>query len=803
MAAQKSYREVESVTLKWIIIDDKTSDLKKMAKELRDLKVESNNILGFKVESQGKFKVPAIDVNGKSILLNFAKFSETPTFDYSGSTYSFDENNELKCEDEDNPKSLYKNVLYQMDEGGNKAINFIFLIDLDFGNKSFCGFDILTLLRKTLKPTNYQVRFITNVPRKSIKKFIDEEYGDNFAILGDNKHLSFISKDSTIRKLPIITKDYYEQFTSTFIEKDQKTIYNVYKSNRKDKVVCLSDNPINITIGERKYEDIIQIKNLNKLENEIKNSKPTIVVVNLDLYGNEPLKGIWTVENISKNMSKSGIEGFSVYFVTFKTKEEREKDETWKAISRSHWKTFLHLIDEDSHLKVDVAKINSPIYWKFKISISPYRQFIHDLKNALNLECKDKSDELNKIKEEIKAYHTLTEDPDVKKLLDTLDIKGKNLSIDDIEEPIEKILWVVVGVDKESVDKTIEKLNKEAEDLKKCKYLNDKDDFKALVVKNTVEEFKEQIENLSKSENTVFLFDDVMPCYENNASETIKYTKALEIIKDKFDGKNFTYRVLECTTWNLIEMSDNSVIIDGNTKKGFKSNHKCLDSFVYSWPKKEGAFFTIDRLYFMREDLKIPKSFARNPAFDKLKNLMRNGSIIPKDFVNLRDILYKNEPAKWQTIQWGSNYRCDETCNQEILINRLYILDFVCEEFIFMPCDRNCLPVVLAKFKEFILTQIGKKSKLTVRNFLHLQYAFDIWQENKEGKNQGNENEIFVKISPDSLFNYEKEYLLEKYKEKYSLVKYEKKNFSEESRIKTRLERINAWLTDGLVKMDK
>lgn len=747
MAAQRKYRKVESKTLKWIIIDDKILDLVKLAKELLDLGVKSNNILGFKVESQGKFCASAKDVGKKSVLLNFAEVSKTPTFDYSGITYSFNENNELKCEDEDNPISLYKNVLYknvlyQKVEEGNEDINFIFLIDLDFGNSSFCGFDILTLLRKTLKPTNYQVCFITNVPRKSIKKFIEKEYGANVAILGDNNHLSFISKDSTSRNLPIITKDYYEQFTSTFIEKDQKSIYNVYESSRNDKVVCLSNKKnINITIGERKYKDIKRINNLDALESEIKKSKPTIVVVDLDLF-DHPLEGIWTVANISKNISMFEIEGFSVYFVTFKTEEERKKDDKWPALSRSHWKPFLHSIDENSHLQVDVAKINSPIYWKFKISISPYRQFIHDLKHALTLEDKDKSDELSKIKEEIDAYLELTKDSDVKKLLDKLDIK-ENLSIDNIEEPLEKILWVVVGIDENSVDDIVKKLEKEAKDLKNCKYLNDKDEFKALVVKKEVEGLKKQIEGLLESENTVFLFDDVMPCYEKITPKKIKYTNALEIIKDKFDGKNFTYRMLECTTWNLIEMPSSSEINKNKAKEVFKSSQSqtCLDFFVYSWPGKKEAFFTIDRLYFMREDLKIPKSFARNPEFDELRNYLKgNDSIIPKNFVKLQGILFENKPAEWQFIQWGSNYRCDEKHNEAILINRLCIL----VEF----CNCNCS----VEFEE--LKRLGGigRSKISYWNFLHQQYAFVTRK--KDGD---------IKILSSFLFSYEKDYLREKY----------------------------------------
>lgn len=972
MAGERHYRENVD-NLKWIIIDDRLPDLEKLAEEVKGLGVSAEDIIGFKVESQGEFEAPATEIKDIPGLLNFAEVSKTPTFDYLGYEYRFDKNEEWKKFESEDKIKLYVDELYSIvsDPQKGKAINFIFLIDLDFGNNSFCGFDILTLLRKTLNPLNYQVRFITNVPRKSIKKFIDEVYGDNFSVLGDNNHLSFISKDSAFRQLPIITKDYYEQFTSTFIEKNQKSIYDVYKLIRKDKVVCLSDKDIEITIDKQLYkkDDIERIENLDGLESAIKQHKPTIVVVNLDLF-DEPLKGIWTVESISKKISEYEVKGFSVYFVTFKTEAEREGDKTWKNLISSRWKPFLKTINEKSELKVDITEVCSPIYWKFKISISSYRQFIHDLRHVLALENKDeRSNGWKKIKGDIDAYLALIEnDDEVKKLQTTLktseEVQG-NQSINDIDEPLEEILWVVVGIDEDSVTDIVNKLNKEAEGLKDKEYLNSDDKFVWLVVENTKEKFKEQIKNLPKADNTVFLFDDVMPCYETElgeiskasaisengfaesyrnektsfdktfdryfdnvkkqfdeahdikndnwtvgvsriksnlsknyfvkiekpfkeafdkiktnkmtfdetseiikevkeafekeyfdiavteivnesknkellkkdpetlknfvneylkgqhqdcafdkfanafegiiknlfeevsktkneafekenltqASETkkegskkIKFTKALEIIKDVFDeenkNKNFTYRILERTTWALVENGWNIEFSDdekktkekyNTAKKGFKMNHKCLDFFVYSWPKKEEekeeSFFTIDRLFFMREDLKIPKSFARNPVFNELKDKLNGINSIPKNFIALLDILNGKKTAGWQEIRWGSNYRCGEDDNERILINRLLIL----EKFVSLSKGAEysshwkcrCLSVELGSFEKFMLCVNGKKSKIKVRDFLHLQYAFDIWQETREK----NKNKILFSISPDSLFPYEKQYL--------------------------------------------
>lgn len=975
MAGERHYREnVDNI--KWIIIDDRLPDLEKLAKEVKGLGVSAEDIIGFKVESQGNFEAPATEIKDIPGLLNFAKVSKTPTFDYLGYTYHYDENG--KWGEFESKKQLYKNVLYPMAKKAKDAkepkepINFIFLIDLDFGNNSFCGFDILTLLRKTLNPLNYQVRFITNVPRKSIKKFIDEVYGNNFIILGDDNHLSFISKDSTFRQLPIITKDYYEQFTSTFLKTitgpNQESIYGVYKPIREDKVVYLSEADIKIKIGGRLYEkgEIIRKEKLDELEDAIKEHKPTIVIINLDSYSRQIRQCIREIERISMMIPKYEIQGFSVYFVASSTETG-----SLKSLGNSRWKTFFHTVNKNSEnknleLEVKVTDVSSPLYWKFRTSINLYRQYVHDLKHAL-----DSRDEINKIKEEIEASLKFSYDEELDDLSNKLDELGENvaenLSIDNIEKSLEKILWVVVGVDGVSVKNIVTKLKNEYNVLID-KYLNYEDEFIGLKVDSDNGSILDQINKLDEYENIIFLFDDVMPCYditrkdftkafekiksefdkgeegkfkdtleiidkgfsksseykENYYTNTLKilkeeftipeiekeeykkardrkefikeklienyfgkayesienyfknnkiggtntggipkglgyfnkikeefekeylavafefieeeynkkvFTKALEIIKEEFEKKefdkalkiiieefevdegkeeefndtlgiiekefkrkkftspvevieeefekanfskaleileekfkktNFTYRILERTEkWTLktFESSEWKQIYSeykkkyNDVKKDFKSRHKCLDSFVYSCPDSQ-PIFTVDRLFFMREDLKKSHSYARNPAFNELMRKLKKSNSIPNFYSRLADVL-KNKSAEWQIIEWKSNNGCDEKYNEEILINRLCILDF------FYGNKRTGYWSRLNLLEQFIKEKIAE-SNLSWWNFLHQQYAFNTHQETKfwdKGRN-------VITILSDSLFEYEKNYLDEKYNNK-------------------------------------
>lgn len=957
MAAPRQYREIKLETLKWIIIDDRTSDLEKLANELLGLEVKTENIRGFKLESQCKFDPPVENAkNNICELLDLTK-GPKPTLDYSGNIYGLDNKEWKKFESN---VSFYWGVLYPIISSKQEEINFIFLIDLDFRNKSFCGFDVLTLLRKTLNPYYYQVRFITNVTRKSVKKFIDAEFGGKLAILGDNNHLSFISKDSTFHELPIITKDYYKQFTSTFVKNvnstDKKSIFCGYQEIRKGKpVICLSNREIKLKICEQEYQndEIEKIDNLEKIEGAFEKNRPTIVVVDLDLY-DDPRECIWRIERISI-IRKDEIPEFSVYLVT-------EKVETWDRFSKSRWKTFLHKMETNSCLEVNEANVSSPIYWRFKISIDPSRQFLHDLRYALSSpNNSDKIYDLDSIKQEMEASLALTCNQDLKKMKEKLDRmkEDENFSIDNLEKPLEKIRWVVVGIDESSVKDLVEKLKKEAEVLKKCKYLNDKDGFIALVVGDTEGDFCKQIKDLGNDENTIFLFEDVMPCYEKtrkdsnkgdegeftesieiikeasekeylgkafnrikqeliieafenggedfeiikkeleNAFNTIidlefkkklkeiylpkafeiikkghaeahekienelkkeyigtafeiikniyhpglaegktteqfvnsiiiskvgsktvptfdifieafkkkieafkkkieafdykklpdvldvvkktkpyngkkkeRLTKALEIIKKEYKNENFTYRILERTTWSFVAKERNDEWKEIDIDKGkelFKSANKCLDFFVYSYPKKE-SFFTIDRLFFMREDLKISKSVVRNHAFNELigkigkkeeDSISKEYKILAKILGDKNDIMITTKKGyrevscsslQWQPIKWGQNNSCDEIYNEAILINRLYILVFVCAN-----SDDDELLVKVSRFKCGIITKFKDNSRMKVWNFLHQKYAFDTHQKTKEIKDN------FFTIFSSSLFKYEKDYLQKKF----------------------------------------
>ena len=53
MAGERHYRENVD-NLKWIIIDDRLPDLEKLAEEVKGLGVSAEDIIGFKVESQGE-----------------------------------------------------------------------------------------------------------------------------------------------------------------------------------------------------------------------------------------------------------------------------------------------------------------------------------------------------------------------------------------------------------------------------------------------------------------------------------------------------------------------------------------------------------------------------------------------------------------------------------------------------------------------------------------------------------------------------------------------------------------------------
>ena len=790
MAAPRRYRKVNPATLKWIIIDDRTSDLEKLAEELRALDVKPENIHGFKLESQANFDAPE-KKNKKKIkeLLDLTNGSK-PAFDYLGITYAFD-NEEWKKFESEVSLRFYREVLYPIisNKSDDTDISFIFLIDLDFRNKSYCGIDVLALLRKTLNPFCYQVRFITNVSRHSVKRFIDAEFGGKLAILGDNNHLSFISKDSRLREMPIITKDYYKQFTGSFVEKinkrDKDSIFGGYESSRKGKpVVYLSDRDIKIEICGREYLDseIERIKDLTDLEGAIKKNNPTIVVVDLDLY-KDPRECIWTLEGISMKKSNYEIQGFSVYFITSKPEEDRKNDKTCIALTRSRWKTFLHYVNPGLGLQVGEANVSSPIYWKFKISIDTCKQFLHDLRHAFN--SPDEIYDLAKIKQEMEASLALMYNQDLDRMVKVLN-DNTDSSIDNLEAPVEKILWVVVGIDHVSVDSVVTKLEAEAEVLKTHKYLNQEDQFIPIVVGDTVEDFKKQIGDLQEYENTVFLFDDLMPCYiKIIKNQKVKLIKALEIIKKEFKEKNFTYRILERTTWNFVaKTGDEWKVVEiekeerDKGKELFKSANKCFDFFVYSRSEDE-SFFTVDKIFFMRSDLKMSKSVVRNPAFNELIFKIKYGKkeLIPDYYRLLAKYLAGNgkieiRPAKgynevsgsfveWMNIIWGSNNGCDEMYNEAILINRLYILEFVCAnfEYIYSEYWRSiCLSVRLRCFKSGIISRFIGKSKLKVWNLLHQQYAFDTHQETEDG------DDSLITISADSLYEYEKDYLREIFK---------------------------------------
>ena len=268
-------------------------------------------------------------------------------------------------------------------------------------------------------------------------------------------------------------------------------------------------------------------------------------------------------------------------------------------------------------------------------------------------------------------------------------------------------------------------------------------------------------------------------------SKKVKLIKALEIIKKEFKEKNFTYRILERTTWNFVaKTGDEWKVVEiekeerDKGKELFKSANKCFDFFVYSRSEDE-SFFTVDKIFFMRSDLKMSKSVVRNPAFNELIFKIKYGKkeLIPDYYRLLAKYLAGNgkieiRPAKgynevsgsfveWMNIIWGSNNGCDEMYNEAILINRLYILEFVCAnfEYIYSEYWRSiCLSVRLRCFKSGIISRFIGKSKLKVWNLLHQQYAFDTHQETEDG------DDSLITISADSLYEYEKDYLREIFK---------------------------------------
>ena len=754
MRAPKIFVQEELNKLRWIIIDDRLSECERLSKRLCQLNVKSENISVFVPDKPCDFEKPATNTITTGIF---------PSFDFVGDCYTCNDKHELKkwiCPENDVLK-FYHDMLYNFIKNDGKA-KFVFLIDLDFNRKPFCGLDILTLLRKTLTPLSYQVRFISNMPRKFMCKFLDTEFGNNLPILGDNNHLSFVSKASGFNDMPLITKDNISQFSSfkdCVTNKEKYWIYGIYDSEilsgveevksrckiirelendiKKDieKEKCLSSDIIRdridicisqhkelkgklyrneikalidasisyckpsyanafgyqcsltsrkdivylsetriaeIKIGEMQYtsSEIYHVYKLEELETAIELNQPMHVVINLDSCVN-PWVWVWEIERITQTIFHFEIFGYGVYFVTSKKKDEIEKEKEWKAF-KACWKPLLCSKNKEPY----ELTICSPIFWKYRMVLhfNSYRKFIHDIQGVLREYGNDaakQKEELDKIKQDIEALYELTLDKDLENLKNKINDDTNPLTIENLEKEPQKIAWVVVGTNNESIDALKNKLETEAVQFKKNKLLNNSDTFNSIVVKEDVEDFKTQINTYATCDNIIFLFDNVMPCFKFGNEI---YEKAITLINNSFNGKHFACRILERGKWALKVGNEKIVFSDKKkysmVEKTFKLSQRCKDFFIYSCRDDE-SFFTIDRLYFMREDMKNPQPSNLNAEFYQLRDKIDENKYLYKK------ILKQSENRIWQKIGWETNYSCDAENNEKILMNRICILRYV------------------------------------------------------------------------------------------------------------------------------
>ena len=609
--------------MKWYLIDDDLDDSQDLAEHLSSLGVKKENIFIFIPREQCEFTATKIATNVK------------PSIDCKGDFYSF------SPDTQESGVKIYEDILCR-----NAEDKFIFLIDLDFTGYSFCGFDILHLFRLSLEPTRYTVRLISNMPRKFMYQFIKKEYENRMSVFGDGQDWVFLSKDASLK----LTKNQLEQFLN-FGNGDTES----EESNHKLDVVLLSQKEITeITIGS-KVQSVRQVRGIKYFESSIQDVKPKSVIVDLDFQS--PLEIIHEIQRISLSINPFEIKGFGVYFITGKTEAEIQAEEFWNSIN-CNWKTLLHT-GIKSKIEINVNQIVSPIYWKYQMAIelNYERKAIHDIRNAIKKDQITKMSELESIRKEIERRNRLSMDVELQKLLSLIDTKSINLSLSDLDDTLEKIHWILVGDDSRLIEKGQKQLNDNVNILKKYGFLNAYDSIGSYQIGTPG-----GITSFFSHDNLVFLFLDL----KDNSFTDIRRLIAKEMKSNV--SKHVTSRFLLCSEHTKI---------DKTLKQA--ENKKCIGGFVYNCLTDKDEILTIDRVSFIRQNL-------RNVSVSNLNSQLHQ--LITKDSSGIFSI-DKDQPLingilggigdNLLDIGWGTNNTCPEEYNTSFLKNRICILDYICK----------------------------------------------------------------------------------------------------------------------------
>lgn len=782
----------------WVIIDDDKSECIEMADVLNKLGIKQENIFMFQPQKRSAFDAVKIESDVK------------PSFDYEGTCLTYD-NYKPQIEWKEG-KKLYEDII-----SNNPNNKFIFLIDLDYAGYTFCGFDILYLLRWSLSPCRYTIRFVSGMPRKFMYQFIKSEFESRFPVFGEGENWAFLSKDAFSQ----LTKHQLNQF-GNFSNKDYKN-ENIPEFNNN--VIILSQKKIeSITIGTdtfEPYNNVLLLRNVAHLNKFVDEKKPKSVIIDLDM--NNPDDNILEIQRISLNINPFDNHGFGVYFITEK-----------KGLGNLNpiWKPLLHT-EVNNKISIEINEMVSPIFWKYlmAIDLNYERKAIHDMRNAIRCQDpKETEEKLKSIYEEIERRHRLVMDVELQTLCDLIVAKGYKLSSTDLETTLEKIYWVLVGDDSKILKDKLVQLNTDAGKLKTYGFLNTDDIFESVVEESDVIKVLEE----SVCTNFVFLFVDL-------GDKRLKNIR--KIIKDKEKGKQVTCRFLKCSEKTTI-----------NKHLKTEENRNCTGGFVYECLTKDMEILTPDRVSFIRQDIRNIKRSNLNPELHQYIDKREDGFLIDKDKTWI-DKIVRNVSTNLLDISWGTNNKCVTEFNENFLNNRLCILKYFCENLCLviksqkrMPStngiefigetDKFCILknriirglitdkrfkkaikeksyemlnndlsfaelIANAKFRYINMLKdeelfnfiaaidwhvfavlyedirrrfLEDDSKKTVRDFLHSQYAFEVIQKQEEFKiknddvdsdDDGNKDveKLLISIKSDSLFEYEKKYLRERFKD--------------------------------------
>lgn len=154
--------EDKTLTYYWFVIDDDKWLLANVQKELQAL--GETNIYALKPSERTKIEAsawrnelsfrPALPAEDEGIVY--------PDYDYQ---VTYEQEN----------TTLY-DILNGISSSNPTNPYFIFLIDILFTRKSFCGFDVFKFIRCTLDPRRYVVRFLSHLTRYMVSDFLQKEF---------------------------------------------------------------------------------------------------------------------------------------------------------------------------------------------------------------------------------------------------------------------------------------------------------------------------------------------------------------------------------------------------------------------------------------------------------------------------------------------------------------------------------------------------------------------------------------------------------------------------------------------------